>query len=73
MYYCPSAFVTRVGLVRTFYASVLVLVFWNILYTGKAGDVDMCVLGSSGLIYVSSNIPDQAGVNYKTLKYVLRL
>jgi hypothetical protein len=30
----------------------------------------MCLLGGSGLIYVSSNIPGQAGVNYKTLKYV---
>jgi hypothetical protein len=35
------------------------------------GDVSVFVrLGASGLIYVSSNIPDQAGVNYKTLKYV---
>jgi hypothetical protein len=30
----------------------------------------MCLLGHSGLIYVSSSIPDQAGVSYKTLKSV---
>ena len=30
----------------------------------------MRLLGHSGLIYVSSSIPDQAGVSYKTLKSV---
>ena len=30
----------------------------------------MCLLGHSGLIYVSSSIPDQVGVSYKTLKSV---
>jgi hypothetical protein len=57
------------GSIRTLSVSVLVSVFWDVLYTGMVGDVNVFV-GSSGLIYVSSNIPDQAGVNYKTLKYV---